>query len=411
MTLLKFAIINLTRNKKSNLTIAMLIIFGAGALIFSYGFMQMSFYGLGESMIHQSVGHFQIQDDREKNNKGDYALEFGISPKSYKNIKQKLEKYDKDIQVLMPKLEFSGILSGEEKSTIFIGQGVDSMAEATFSFVFLKIIDGKNLGLDFDNPIKDEAIIGYKLAKQLNLKIGDYATMMVSASDSSLNAIDVIISGTFSTGIEAIDGKMVMTSIKLSQELIKTDKITKLSVGLYDTKESKRVNDAMSKEMEGSNYTVYFWQELATFYRRVVGLYNSFFTFLGGIIILVVTSSVLGSVSNMVSQKTREFGMLKANGFSNKDIIFLVLLEVFILSAISVSIAFVGSHILMEAITNMGIMMPPPPGSNNSYPLAFNHIWIESIIICISLIIVALISSIKPSLDAGKLKIADALRA
>jgi ABC-type lipoprotein release transport system permease subunit len=57
------------------------------------------------------------------------------------------------------------------------------------------------------------------------------------------------------------------------------------------------------------------------------------------------------------------------------------------------------------------IMMPPPPGSNNSYPLAFNHIWIESIIICISLIIIALISSIKPSLDAGKLKIADALRA
>ena len=411
MKLLKFATINLKRNKKSNITISMLIIFGASALIFSYGFMQFSFFGLGESMIHQSVGHFQIQDEREKNNKGEYPLEFGISPKDYKDIKQKLVKYDEDIQALMPKLEYSGIISGEEKSTIFLGQGVDSMSETVFASVFLKMVDGKNLGLDFDNPNKDEVIIGHKLADQLMLKVGDYATIMVSASDSSLNAIDVMVSGTFSTGIDDIDKRLIMTSIKLSQELMKTDKITKLSVGLFDTELSKGISDDVASGLKGSNYSVYYWKDLASFYRSVVDLYNNFFNFLGGIIMIVVVSSVLGSVSNLVSQKTREFGMLKANGFSNQDIISLVLLEVFILSVISVIIAFVGSHILMEAINNMGLMMPPPPGSNNEYPLAFAHVWVESLIICVSIVIVALLSSVKPSLDASRLKIADALRA
>jgi len=411
MTLLKFATINLKRNKKSNLTIAMLIIFGAASLIFSYGFMQFSFYGLGESMIHQSVGHFQIQDEREKNDKSEYPLEFGISPKDYKDIKQKLVKYDEDIQALMPKLEFSGIISGEDKSTIFLGQGVDSMSESIFASVFLKMVDGRNLGLDFDNPKKDEIIIGYKLAEQLMLKVGDYATIMVNSSDSSLNAIDMIVSGTFSTGIDDIDKRMIMTSIGLAKELMKTDKITKLSVGLFDTSLSKKMSDDMGSSLKQSNYNVYHWKDLASFYQSVVDLYNNFFNFLGGIIMIVVISSVLGSVSNLVSQKTREFGMLKANGFSNKDILSLVLLEVLILSTISVIVAFAGSHVLMEAINNMGFMMPPPPGSNNEYPLAFAHVWTESIIICIAIIIIALISSIKPSLDASRLKIADALRA
>ena len=411
MTLLKFAIINLKRNKKANLTVAMLIIFGSMSLMLSYGFMQMSFFGLGESMIHQSIGHFQVQDEREKNDKGDYPLEFGISPKDYVKIKKTLTKYEKDINVLMPKLEFSGIISGEDKSTIFIGQGVDSMAESVFASVFLKILDGKNLGLDFDKPEKDEIIIGHKLADKLLLKVGDYTTIMVSATDSSLNAIDVVVSGIFSTGILEMDKRMIMTSVKLSQELMKTDKITKLSVGLFDTKSSKKISEDMGLSLKDTSYSVYYWKELASFYRRVVNLYNNFFIFLGGIIILVVVSSVLGSISNMVSQKTREFGMLKANGFSNGDIVSLVLLEVFILSFVSVVVAFISAHILMEVINNMGIMMPPPPGADIEYPLAFDHVILETIFVCIALIITSLIASIKPSLDAGRLKISDALRA
>ena len=112
----------------------------------------------------------------------------------------------------------------------------------------------------------------------------------------------------------------------------------------------------------------------------------------------------------MVASKTKEIGVLKANGFSNFDIIFLVLSEVFILSTIAAIIAFILSHIGMEIINNLGLQMPPPPGSNKEYPLGFQHIWLESILISISLIFISLLASLKPSISAGKLKIADAMR-
>ena len=410
MSLLKFAIINLKRNQKTSITIGLLMFLGISSLMFAYSFVKMSFYGLGEQMIHQSIGHFQIQDEREKNNKNEYPLEFGISNKDINKIKQKLKKYDDDIRAIMPKLEFSGIISSEYKSDIFLAKGIDPVSESAFSSVFIHIIEGKNIGLDFDNPKKDEIIIGYKLANMLSLKVGDIATIMVSSSDGALNAIDCVVSGTFSTGVEEMDKRLIMLPIFLAKELMKTDKITKLSIGLYDTSKAKTISDDIKKELRNTNYNVYFWKSLAPFYNKVVDLYLSFFYFLGGIIVFVVASSVLGSVSNMVSQKTKEIGMLKATGFSNKEIIYLVLLEVLILSVIASILAFVLSHIGFLIINNLGIYMPPPPGSNMGYPLAFINIYKEGIIICFATIIISLLSALKPSLQAGQLKIADALR-
>lgn len=410
MNLIKFAIINLQRSKKVNITIGLLMIFGITALIFSYGFIKMTFYGLGEQMIHQSIGHFQIQHPKEKEDEGEYPLEFGIKSDDLSNIKKILSKYEDNIEALMPKLEFSGIISFEDKSTIFMANGVDSENESVFASVFVTIKDGENLGLDFDNPKKDEVIIGVKLAKYLSVKAGDTITIMVNASDSSLNAIDAVVSGIFSTGIEQIDKRLIMTPLFLAKELMKTDKISKLSVGLYDTYLSKKISNEIKNELKNSDYNVYYWKELAPFYKKVVSLYTTFFIFLGGIIIFIVLSTVFGSVSNMVISKTKEMGMLKANGFTNQNIISLVLLEVFLLSAIAAIIGFIISHIGMEIINGLGFSMPPPPGSDKEYPLAFNHIWLESIFISISLILISLTASLKPSIDAGKLKIADALR-
>ena len=179
----------------------------------------------------------------------------------------------------MPKLEFSGIISYEEKSTIFMATGVDSEKESIFSSVFIEMKDGKSLGLDFDNPKKDEVILGEKLAKYLGVRSGDTITLMVSASDSALNAIDLEVSGIFSTGIEQIDKRFIMTPLFLAKELMKTKKISKLSVGLYDTYLAKEISNKINIELNSSDYNVYYWENLAPFYKKVVDLYTSFLFF------------------------------------------------------------------------------------------------------------------------------------
>jgi len=389
----------------------MLIIFGMSALIFALGFMKMSFYGLGESTIHKGLGHFNIINPKEKESKGEYNLEFGISPNDLIEIKKELQVYDEEIQALMPRLDFSGIISNIEKSTIFLGQGVDPEAESTFSSVFIEVIDGKNLGLDLDNPIKNEIIMGNKLADILELKVGDTATLMTNTIDGSINAIDTVVSGIVSAGIDEIDKRLVMIPIEIAKQIIRSDKISKLVVGLYDTKMSEKITKDIGDKLKDTQYKAYFWKDLAPFYGSVVNLYTNFFTFLGGIIIIVVISSVLGSVSTSVAERTREFGMIKANGFSNMDIMLLVIIEIVILSFIAVVIAFVFTHISISIINVSGFTMSPPPGSSKGYPLLFDHVLLESVLIGLLMIILCVLACLKPSFSASRLKISDALRA
>ncbi|VAY88501.1 ABC-type transport system, involved in lipoprotein release, permease component [hydrothermal vent metagenome] len=410
MKIVKFAIINLLRNKKTNFTTALLIIFGTSALLFALGFIKMSFFGLGETMVRQGIGHFQIMNPNEKLSKGDYPLEFGISSSDLSKIKTLLNEYEDDIETIMPRLNFSGIISNADKSTIFLGKGVDTQNESVFSSVFVKMEDGKNLGLDFDNPKKNELILGSKLAQILDLKVGDTATLMINTVDGAINAMDADVSGIFSTGKEEIDKRLIMVPIDMAKELMRTDKISKLVVGLYKTENSINISQDIKQKLQDTPYSSYFWEDLAPFYRGVVNLYNTFFIFLGGIILIVVISSVLGSVSVSVAQRTSEFGMLKANGFSTKDIMLLVLSEIFVLSLVSVIISLIITHISMSIINVSDIQMAPPPGSNQGYPLLFDHIWLESVIIAIVIVLISLFASIRPSFIASRLKISDALR-
>ncbi len=410
MKILRFAWKNFFRNSKSNITLVFLMVFGVLALIVAYGFIQSTFTGLKESSIHRDIGHFQIMDKREKLGDTDTPLEFGIESDEYEMIKKAIMKNIDKVEAIMPRVSFSGIISKDEKSTIFMGSGIDVIDESKFASVFIKIIDGKNLGLDFENPDKNEVIIGRELALILKANVGDDITLMSTTVDGAINAIDLVVSGIFVTGIEEVDKRAILTPLQVSQEILRTDKITKVVVGLYDTDEAQSVFDETKKHMKDTRLSFYFWEELSMFYKAVVSLYNTFFAFLGGLIALVVLSTVFGSVNSSVISRTKEIGMLKSNGFTNNEVLSLIFLEVLILSFIAMIIAFVLGQSVIYIINVMQLTMPPPPGSTEGYPLQLEHVVFESILICVTLPFVSLLASLRPAFKGARLKIAQALR-
>ena len=410
MKIAKFAWKNFFRNSKSNFTLVFLMVFGVLALIIAYGFIQSTFTGLKESSIHRGIGHFQIMDKKEKLGDTDTPLEFGISPKEYKTIHKAIMKNIDEVEAIMPRVSFSGIISKDEKSTIFMGSGVDVVDESKFASVFIEIIKGKNLGLDFDNPSKNEVILGRELAQILKAKVGDDITLMATTVDGAINAIDLEVSGIFVTGIEEVDKRAILTPLKIAQEILRTDKITKVVVGLYETDKAKEIYNKTKINMKDTRLSFYFWEELSMFYKAVVSLYNTFFTFLGGLILLVVLSTVFGSVNASVISRTKEIGMLKANGFTNNEVLSLIFLEVLILSCIAMVLAFILGQSAIFLINAMQLTMPPPPGSTQGYPLQLEHVVIESIIISTTLPVIALLASLKPAFKGARLKIAQALR-
>ncbi|MCP4970441.1 MAG: ABC transporter permease [Arcobacter sp.] len=406
----KFAWKNIFRNYKSNITLIILMVIGVVSLILAYGYIQNTFKGLKQSSIHNGIGHFQIMHEKEKIGDTNITLEFGIKPNEYKEIKKAINKNEYQIKAIMPRLEFSGIISKDDKSTVFLGKGIDPVHESNFSSVFLKIIKGKNLGLDFEHPNKNEVIIGRELAYILKAKVGDEITLMSTTVDGAINAIDLTLSGIFVTGVQAVDKRTIITSLEISKELLRTNKISKVVVGLYNTNISKPIFEKTKSYMKDSKFSFYFWEELSLFYKAVVSLYTSFFLFLGGLILFVVISTVFGLVNSSVISKTKEIGMLKANGFSNKEVLFLITLEILIVSFIAMFIAFTLGQASIYLINSMQITLPPPPARTQGVPLQLEFAVFESMLIALCLPVISLIASIKPSIKGARLKISQALR-
>ena len=367
----------------------------------------MSFKALKELTIKRDLGHMQIMDTRFKNYQEEYTLQYGITKKDLKQIMQNLQVYNNEIQAIMPRIEFTGLISKGEKTLSFGGKGIDPLAEVPFASTFIKIIEGKNLGLDFEKPYKYEVIIGRELALALKAKVGDELTIMSTTIDGAINAIDLELSGIFTSGVNQRDLRSIIVPIKVAGEILRTDKITKLVLGLYHTKDLEKINKNLKIK---SPLKIYTWEELADFYQAVVKLYTIFFTFLGILIYLVVIATVFGSIYSLVLEKVKEFGILKANGFSDMKVLSLILLEIFFLSLFCAFASFIISNILIFIINYAEINMPPPPGGVESYPLMLNSDIKNIIYISLSLPIICVLASIKPALKAKKLKISDALR-
>lgn len=412
--LAKFSLVNLYRNKKSYSIISVLIIFGCFALIAASSFIQYSFAGLSESFIRQGLGHFQIMHQKEYEDKSTYALEYGLTTKQVKNIEKILSSnFDDEVEYVMKRINFSGIVSSGEKSSIFLGRGLEPVKESVFSSAFVKVKNGKYLGANLKSD-GNEIVLGQELSDILSVKVGDYISLMVTTSDGALNAIDLKLVGMVKTGIKDMDKRLVLVDLKTAKELLRSSSISKVVVGLYDLEGGKSIESFVGKKIANmnsmANVKSYYWEDLSDFYGSVVSLYNSFFIFLGSLIVIIVISTVFGSIYTSIMERVREIGILKANGFSNNDIRILVILEVTYLAIISIILAYIFSFAMMFVVNNLNLQMPPAPGSTRGYPFGLLYIFKDALYVCLVIAAATVLASLKPVFYASNLKIADALR-
>ena len=72
------------------------------------------------------------------------------------------------------------------------------------------MVDGKTL----ESGAKElEIMLGEGLARNLNAKPGTGLTLMASTTDGAMNALDVTVKGIISTGVPALDKRIVYTDI------------------------------------------------------------------------------------------------------------------------------------------------------------------------------------------------------
>lgn len=405
--MLKFiglAIKNVFRNKRRTIITALVLIFGAAALILAGGFVSRSFEGLSERTIRGQLGHIQIYNKEYFSREEEKPLEFGFN--NADEIKSKIEKMQ-NVRFAMARVEFMGLLSNGDKSAVFVGRGIEPKQEKELAGDAIPVESGNFLtGSDAGDGVP-EVMVAKGLAKNLKAKVGDVLTIMATTSKGALNAMDVHVVGTFSTGVPEYDERGIMIDLQSAQQLLVTNKVSKIVVVLDNT----NVTCTMAASIQNSipNITTKRWDELATFYKAVVNLYNGIFFFMGIIIFVVVVLSCSNTMMMSILERTKEIGTQLAVGTSR-----LRLLTNFLYEGLTIGIIGGGGGTLLALLiglflNSINIMMPPPPGATHGFPLRVNLVPGLYAGVFFLMVIMTVVSTVFPAVKASRLNIVNAL--
>ena len=362
MKWLKFALLNVLRNRRRGLAAILIVAVGSSGILMGGGFALYTYDSLREMAArdngHLILGHSDYFDKQEET-----PLEFGLS--DYDIVTKNLLQHQR-VRAVLPKLAFSGLISNGDNSSVFVGNGIDP-GEFKVKGPFLKVVAGASLSASPPTDSDPQVMIGEGLAKIMNASVGDSLTLLSSTVEGSLNAQDVIVQGIFTLGVPEVDKRILLTDLSTAQSLLLTEKISTLSVYLYDTQET----DSVGSEIRTlyPQLAVQTWLDTAFYYLSVRGLYNRIFGLLGIIILGMVFFAIANVVSMSVVERTREIATLRAMGTHPTEVVRNFILEALIIGFISVSLAMALSAGTALAISLSGLEMPPPPARSQGYPL------------------------------------------
>lgn len=402
--MLHAACLNLWRHRRRTLFTGLVCSAAMTAVLLGAGFALFTYQSLAEKAA-RDLGHLTLSHPDYFLDNEDVPLQHGINRDPA--LEKRLLARD-DVKAVLPRLQFSGLVSNGEKSTIFLGSGVDG-SEFQLKGPFLQIKAGGVLPPAYLSKADDSIplLIGEGLAAILKAKVGSELSLMSATSTGALNALDVVVVGIFSTGVPDLDKRQLYLPIKAGQQLLQSDKISELNIYLLHDQQQTELAAALQTELPDNKVTP--WQDRAFVFKAVRDLYNRIFGTLGILMLLLVLFAVGHGISQVVTERTREIGTMAALGERRSRIVGNFVLEALMLGAFSAVVATLSTLVCCELLRQFEVMMPPPPGSSQGYPLMISFSAELTLYAGLVLMVVCMLFALKASLSAARKPLVDAL--
>jgi putative ABC transport system permease protein len=393
---------NIVRQKRRSVVAIGSVAFGITALILANGFIAWVFVDFRETTIKSQLGHLQITrpgyHDAGKADPFSFLL-----PDIIPELLPLNES--KQIKVVAPRLSFGGLISHEESTLSFIGEGVSPQEQTAFGNA-LQISAGQNLSTDDPMGI----IIGEGLARNLGVNVGDQVVLLANTASKGINAAEMTIRGLFSTVTKSYDDSALRIPISTARQLLRTKGSHVWVVLLNDSEQTGRVFEKLRSNLKIDELEITPWYELADFYNKTVALYSKQIQGIQLIISLIILLSILNTMTMSVMERIGEIGTSMALGVKRSDIMRLFLNEGLLIGCFGGLIGLSMGLLFAYMISAIGIPMPPPPGMARGYIgeiLVTSDIALEALTLSVSM---TLIASIYPAWRASQMQIVDALR-
>ena len=261
-------------------------------------------------------------------------------------------------------------------------------------------------------------VVGRKLADRLGVFPGD-KVLMVSAAGAKPNPITGMIipqfhqfevTGIFDTGMFEYDDKYLYMSLSAAQELAGLgDAVTGVEVRTPTRDDAPIVAERIDKVFGSFNVRVIDWQDQNSSLFSALELEKLAMGVILLLIVIVAAFNIVSTLTMVVTDKTREIGILRAMGMRAGSIRRIFLVQGLVIGAVG---TLIGTAIGLTASIGLGtyewISLPPEVYFIDHLPAATQPLDVAMIILA-SLVIAGL-ATLYPAVQASRLLPIEAIR-
>lgn len=398
------AIRNVLRHRKRSLVCMLTIAAGVASLLVFEGFNDGAMWTYQERVVHSRMGHIQITKRVKEGTLSTDVKESLIQ--GVQGLRKSLAdpKTDLHLSNTFPRIQLNGLITNNIRTVPVMAEGIDPEVENSF-FYEMEYVTGHSL-----NPHEEDGVIlGKGVAEALGVKVGDRVTLLTYTLQGSLNAADLIVSGTFSGGVQQFDESYIRLPLKAAQNLLQTEGVTALSIGLIDSDftqtDLKKIQAVLPADLEARSFDVID----NVYYGNATRWLSAQFFFIRMIIFMIVILGILNTVNITIHERTSEIGTLRAMGFSREFIKWQFLREYAFLGLMGAILGLIFAFAVDKLVLYQGFPMPPSPGATKGLQV---HLRIQpwAIVLNLSLaVFFSMFATYWPARKGSRLSIVQAL--
>ncbi|MFH0883420.1 MAG: FtsX-like permease family protein [bacterium] len=334
MSTFRLAMRNARRSMKRSLLTALAIAMAVAAVTFFKAYLTGIFQSFNDTTIRLETGQVKVMPAKAVGRIRSIALEDGI--RNVGELVKQLEAID-GVQQVSPRIPFGVLLDKPKGAMPAAGMAHDMSRETHLMELGSMVIEGR---LPEDNA--SETLIGYRLADEMGLKLGDELFVVATTSYGGLGPGLYKIVGLMDTGIPTLDRKFFHIPLSEGQfQLAMDDMAMDIAISLDDGAEAAETMTSIIQQALNdagrSDLIALTWRQ-ASLMAGAMDPAEKMSSVLMMLIGIVALTTVINTVLMSVMERIREFGALRALGFTRGRITRIVLLETLLLGLIGTAV-------------------------------------------------------------------------
>jgi lipoprotein-releasing system permease protein len=260
-------------------------------------------------------------------------------------------------------------------------------------------------------------LLGSRLASRLSVFPGD-TVILVSVTPAKVNAAVGVavpkywkfeVTGLFDTGMFQYDNQFVVMSLKAAQRLAgRGEAVSGIAVRVRDPEVAPEVGRRLEQRL-GYPYRTLDWQTQNSSLFSALELEKLAMGLIIFFIMVVAAFNIVGTLTMVVNDKTREIGILQAMGLTAPSVARIFLAQGAIIGLVGTALGLTGGLVVAYMVDKSGwIRINPAVYFIDHLPV---HVeLLDVLVVVVASIAIAVLATVYPSRSAARLTPVDAIR-